>query len=181
MTAIRTSIRTIIVTTRALSYDEIAHELGIEVASARRLVHRKRWAKTRGNDGHAIVQVPAEFFERRDRPSDRPDDEPNDRHNDSPSDSPISDVLTRLAAAQGELVEMARRLGVAEGELEVLRPERERAERLAAEAAAVPALRDTVAALKAALESERGRVGELRAERDRLAARRAWWPWRRAG
>jgi hypothetical protein len=164
------------VTTRALSYDEIADEFGIEVASARRLVHRKRWAKTRGNDGRAIVQVPTEFFER--RPHDSPRDEPDDRHNDSPddspSDSPVSEVLTRLAAAQAELVEMARRLGVAEGELEVLRPERERADRLAVEAAAVPALRDTIAALKTALESERGRVGELRAERDRLAAR-PWW------
>jgi hypothetical protein len=46
--------------------------------------------------------------------------------------------------------------------------------------AVVPALRDTISALKTALETEKGRVAELRAERDRLAARRRWW-WRRAG
>jgi hypothetical protein len=35
-------------------------------------------------------------------------------------------------------------------------------------------LKDTISALKAALAGEKGRVGELRAERDRLAAR-PWW------
>ena len=48
------------------------------------------------------------------------------------------------------------------------------------EAAVAPALRVTVEALKCALGTEQGRVGELRAERDRLA-RWSWWPFRRAG
>jgi hypothetical protein len=57
------------VTTLALSYDEIAGRLGIAVASARRLVHRKKWPKGKGNDGRVIVQVPVEFCEGRDGPA----------------------------------------------------------------------------------------------------------------
>src|SRR6476620_11502627 len=92
MAVIRTSIRTIIVTTAAMTYDEIARTLGIEVASARRLVHRKRWAKTKGNDGRAVVQVPAEALDRRhdsphDRRHDGHDDGHDDRRHDEPSDS----------------------------------------------------------------------------------------------
>ena len=52
-------------TTLALSYDEIARRLGITIASARRLVHRRRWQKTRSNDGRALVQVPVEFLDSR--------------------------------------------------------------------------------------------------------------------
>jgi hypothetical protein len=66
--------------------------------------------------------------------------------------------------------------------------ERERAERLEghlddarrdlviaqAEAATVPALKDTISALKTALEGAKARLAEVRANRDRLAAR-PWW------
>src|SRR4051812_3173994 len=65
MTVFMTVSGTIIMTTLALSYDRIAARLGIAVPSARRLVHRKRWSKGKGNDGRAIVQVPAEFFDGR--------------------------------------------------------------------------------------------------------------------
>jgi hypothetical protein len=44
-----------------------------------------------------------------------------------------------------------------------------------------PALRTTVEILKQALATEKDRNAELRAERDRLAARRSWWPFRRTG
>jgi hypothetical protein len=53
--------------------------------------------------------------------------------------------------------------------------------RIAIEAAYVPALRTTVELLKGALATEKDRNADLRAERDRLAVRRSWWPWRRAG
>jgi len=43
------------------------------------------------------------------------------------------------------------------------------------EAAAVPALRDTIAVLKAALTSEQSRNADLQAEL--AAARRPWWRW----
>src|SRR3954452_3857598 len=112
-------------TTLALSYDQLAARLGIAVPSARRLVHRKRWPKGKGNDGRAIIQVPTEFFEgREDSPKDNQNDGRDDGHDDSPADGPravimtdpaLSDALARLATAQTELVEMARRLGAAEG------------------------------------------------------------------
>ena len=67
-------------------------------------------------------------------------------------DNGISEVLARLTAAQAELVEMARRLGAAEGEVERLRDhlafERERAERLSGEVAGVAGLKATLAALR---------------------------------
>lgn len=136
-------------TTLALTYDAIAARLGITTASARRLVQRKRWPKGKGNDGRAVVQVPAESLERR---SDSPKDSPDGERNDSPSDSPtVSELLSRLEEAH-------QRLGAAE--------------------ALVPVLRETVDLLKAALATEKDRTAELR---DRLSARRSWWPWRRAG
>jgi hypothetical protein len=49
----------------------------------------------------------------------------------------VQNVLARLTVAEAELVEVSRRLGAAGGELEVLRSQRERAERLAVEAATV--------------------------------------------
>ena len=177
-----TVIGTIVVTTLALSYDELAKRLGITIASSRRLVHRRRWMKAKGNDGRALVQIPVEFLDS--RPDDSRSDSPNghhrDSHQDSPDDSPngISEVLARLTAAQAELVEMARRLGAAEGEVERLRDhlafERERAERLSGEVAGVAGLKATLAALRVALETERGWLAEIRTERDRLL-NRSWW------
>jgi hypothetical protein len=87
----------------------------------------------------------------------------------------VQNVLARLSVAQAELVEVSRRLGAAGGELEVLRSQRERAERLAVEAATVLVLREA--------------LSELRAERDHwqllatdlMQRRRRWWSWRRAG
>ena len=138
--------------------------------------------KAKGNDGRALVQIPVEFLDS--RPDDSRSDSPNghhrDSHQDSPDDSPngISEVLARLTAAQAELVEMARRLGAAEGEVERLRDhlafERERAERLSGEVAGVAGLKATLAALRVALETERGWLAEIRTERDRLL-NRSWW------
>src|SRR3954447_22087264 len=48
------------VDTRSLSYDEIADMLGIERESARHLAFRRRWRRTKGNDGKARVEVPLE-------------------------------------------------------------------------------------------------------------------------
>ena len=148
--------RTITMTTLALSYDAIAAKLGIAVPSARRLVHRKKWPKSKGNDGRAVVQVPAEFFDaHHDGPSDKQHDGLTDGQKDDPQDDSkavivtegaLSEVLARLAAAQTELVEMARRLGAAESEAAALRADRDR----------------------------------WAAQTDKLATRRSWWPWRRS-
>src|SRR4051812_16762029 len=43
-----------------LDYDELARIFGIERESARRLGMRKRWARSKGNDGKARVGVPTE-------------------------------------------------------------------------------------------------------------------------
>jgi hypothetical protein len=143
---------TTIMSTLALSYDQIAARLEIAVPSARRLVHRKKWRKGKGNDGRAVVQVPAEFFEGRqdgpsdnhhDRPSVRQQDRQQDGHDDGPkpvlvTDSGLSDAMSRLAAAQAELVEMARRLGAAEGEAAALRADRDRWAGIAEELARKP-------------------------------------------
>ena len=43
-----------------LDYDELGRVFGIERESARRLVMRKRWARSKGNDGKARVGVPLE-------------------------------------------------------------------------------------------------------------------------
>jgi hypothetical protein len=56
--------------------------------------------------------------------------------------------------------------------LETLRPERER---LAAEAATVPVLREALSELKAEREHWQLLATDL------MQRRRRWWPWRRAG
>ena len=94
----------------------------------------------------------------------------------------ISRLETELdALKQAREAERERLESVLETARRNLEEEHARNALLTAEAAAVPALKDTVAALKGALDTEKGRVRELRAERDRLSARRSWWPWRRAG
>lgn len=44
--------------TVALTYDELANRLGIDVQSARRRAQRGRWLRTKGNDGRTRVHVP---------------------------------------------------------------------------------------------------------------------------
>jgi hypothetical protein len=175
------------VTTTALSYDDLAQRLGVTVASARRLVHRRRWQKSRANDGRALVQVPQKFLDRRsdshhDDHDDSHDGTPGDSHPASHQDSPdvshsdtVAAVLARLTVAQAELVELAQRLGAAEDELATLRPERERAERRADEAATVPVLREALSELKAEREHWQLLAMHL------MQRRRRWWSWRRAG
>lgn len=66
--------------TEALTYKELAAKLGIKLASARRLVMRKKWQRVKGNDGETRIMVPLSAL---DRPDDNHDDKPNDSHNDS--------------------------------------------------------------------------------------------------
>jgi hypothetical protein len=172
------------VDTRLVTYAELAETLGIAVDSAKRLARRRRWQKQPGNDGLARVAVPLERLVRPDVPADVSADVPEVVPADIPEDGrgDVGAVIRALEQHNETLKDM---LSKAEAAME---RERERADgasdraRLAeAEAASVPALKDTVAALKTALESEKIRVGELRAERDQLNARRSWWPFRRAG
>jgi hypothetical protein len=142
----------------AMTYEALADRLGITVASARRLALRRRWQKGKGNDGRAIVQVPEEFLQNRtDSPADRREDSPAADAETVPPAAPetvlVTDLLARLATAQGELVEMSRKLGAAESD---------------------------IAALKAQADEARQRAEEIARDRDRwheahVAASRPWW------
>src|SRR3954464_15771799 len=104
--------------TTALTYEELAARTGMSLASARRLVHRRKWRKAKGNDGRAVVQVPDDFL-----------DHHKGKHPDAhgghsaalvePS-AMMSDVMACLVAAQDNLVEMARKLGSADNEIAAL-------------------------------------------------------------
>lgn len=45
-----------------MTYDELATALGITPDSARRLVARKKWSRSPGNDGKARVHVPPDVI-----------------------------------------------------------------------------------------------------------------------
>ena len=147
------------VSTRWLSYRELAAELGIKTASARQLVKRHRWPRQAGNDGHTRIAVPDDVFASRSEPRAEPRVEPAVEPRADPKAEP---------RVEPEVTVPSRHLEWLQREIEALR------ERLAAQ----EGLPLQVAALNAALT-------ELRAERDRwhaaATARRSWWPWRRAG
>jgi hypothetical protein len=69
---IRTVLGTVLMTV-AMTYESLAERLGINVASTRKLVLRRRWARSTGNNGCTVVQVPEEFLQcRDDGPTDSP-------------------------------------------------------------------------------------------------------------
>ncbi len=180
--------------TKLLTYAELGEALGITADSAKRLARRRGWMKQPGNDGRARVSVPVERLVPRDDPADDPEDVREDDPRDAPEDSPgVVVVLERhverlerdLDGTKGELDAAKRALEVALRERD---EERTQGAILRIEAAVAPALRQTVEALKGALDGERNRAADLRAERDRLLreleqqmTRRSWWPFRRAG
>ena len=47
-----------------LSYADLAARLKIAPDSARRLVHRRRWARRSNNEGRTLVAVPRDYLER---------------------------------------------------------------------------------------------------------------------
>jgi len=199
---------TSIMPTTALTYEELAARTGMSLASARRLVHRRKWRKAKGNDGRAVVQVPDDFLEHH---QGKHRDDRDGGHHDVPSGSHnganafanpsamMADIMARLAAAQDDVVGMARKLGAADNEIAALRAQidevrgarddaRVERDRWAAQAeqlvTTVDPLKSTIEVLKAALDAEKGRLSELRDERDRrrtaATVRRSWWPWRRS-
>jgi len=93
----------------------------------------------------------------------------------------LRNIVAKGEAALDRERERAARL---EQDLATVRADRDA---LQADAGAAPGLRTALDALKGALEGERDRARDLRAERDRLLrkleeqTRRSWWPFRRAG
>lgn len=160
-----------------LSYDELAERLGITRESARQLTLRKRWARRKGNDGRARVEVPLDAL-----PA-------------ISSDVPLQDTyrdtdLTRALSRHIERLEQA--IDTAEKAADQFRVERDAArdetraierERDAAQEAR-NIIRAQVEALQAGIEAEknltsveRNRATELKTERDhwREQAQRSWW------
>ena len=152
-------------TTLTLTYDDLAQRLGITAPSVRRMVYRHRWHKTRGNDGRTLVDVPEEYFAKRDSAlmaGPKACHEANHvasheagheashvaHHETSPVAAQLGALVAQLATMRDELAGMAQRLATAEGQAR------------GAEAKAE--------GLQAVLDVERRQVGELRQERDRL-------------
>jgi hypothetical protein len=161
------------------TYAEAAEKLGVSKQAVRQKVIRGRWPRTRGNDGQARVQIPEQPYPVR-TPSVRG-----------------PDVATLQAQIEALRAELARAEECSRGHRTDYERERERADQLLAtlsateaaaergrlaeiEAAAVPALRDTVAALKAALDAEQARNRDLRRARDAGGLFDRAWRWARA-
>lgn len=81
-------------TTKSLTYSELAGLLGVKLDSARRTVQRKRWPKVVGNDGKARILVPIESL-----PSSA----------DNPADNVtvyIRELETRIEGLDGQIAAM---------------------------------------------------------------------------
>jgi hypothetical protein len=155
---------------RWMSYRELADARGISIASAARLVLRRRWPRQPGNDGSTRVAVPLSEIE------------PSARHqtDDGPSSAPVTPpdiypdigrLVSGLEAAVAALTVRAetadRRADQAEARADA---ERARADQTAAARLAAEARADRT---DAALVGERARADALRDRIEALQARLA--------
>lgn len=76
-----------------LTYGELAKRLGIKIDSARRLVRRKHWKRTVGNDGTMRITVPIDALK---------DDKTPDNPTDSPP-LPNPDYEIKIARLEAEV------------------------------------------------------------------------------
>ena len=167
-----------------LSINAAARRLGVTATAIRNRIKRRTLdARPNGNFGKLVrvpLTVPVTVIP-------TPEDRVRVTVPLAPEESvPLTVTLTVLS---DHITSLKAALAKAEGEIEQLRPERERADRLEVEVAVIPglqeaneALKETIEALKVALETEQSRLAEIRAERDRLlsrSVRRRWW-WRRS-
>lgn len=155
--------------TRWLTYDDMAEALNITPDSARRLATRHRWPRRPGNDGRALVAVPAERLERPHEP--RADAAPDDGA-DAPPEAG-RDARALIHFLERRVGELADDLGHARRIAEEARAEAREA-RTAAEALRVQA--GQVDVLTALVAAERAHLSEVRVDRDRLMALMAGRP-----
>ena len=149
--------------TRWLTYDDMAERLGITADSARRLATRHKWPRRPGNDGRALVAVPAE---RLDRPHDpRPDAGADDGLDDGHDVG--RDARALIGYLERRVGELAEELAQSRRVAEDARAEARDA-RLAADALRVQAGQADV--LSALVAAERSHLAEVRSERERLVA-----------
>ncbi len=140
---------------RSLTYAELAEALRITPESANRLARRKRWPRTKGNDGRVRVTVPELALVRPDSPPDSP--------GVSPPDNPVHALQAQIARLEGELA----------GARETLGEARARADAAEARSAELSAdLAAERAKTEKAIEAFAGLADRL----DALAnQRRSWW------
>src|SRR3954464_14390961 len=84
--------------TRSLTYAEMASVMGITLASAKNLTRRKRWPRTRTNEGLVRVLVPLDYLEENDSREGR-----DEGHHASPRDGLAEgrqDALGAIAALE---------------------------------------------------------------------------------
>jgi predicted nucleic acid-binding Zn-ribbon protein len=100
----------------------LAHRAGISLLSARRITHRHKWRKIRGNDGRTLVHVPIEYLEKRDADSQKPVASTVTSTADTTvtptvtSTVDMTEIVSRLDRLQAEMIEMAKKLGASEAE-----------------------------------------------------------------
>jgi prefoldin subunit 5 len=168
-----------------LGYEELASRARISVQSARRIARRHRWRKVRGNDGRTLVHVPLEYLDRRNADNDADSydpvlpDVPSDVRADVPAPVPLTvretEILARLDRTQGELVEMAGKLGASDALVAELRADRDawraQAERLVAVGSELQAVREDRERLVADLDATRERMARVEHDRDQALER----------
>ena len=115
----------------AMTYEALASRLGIAIPSARRLVLRKRWRKTTGNDGRAIVHVPEDFLSGR-LIDDPPTVPPIDPEAVVPIDPETAVLQAKVTMLLERIAELRTEIDRERGERH---RERERSDRLARELA----------------------------------------------
>ena len=98
---------------RSLTYAELAKVLKIKPESATRLAIRKRWPRTKGNDGKVRVTVPEDALLRPDNHPDSHPDSPPDSHPDGRPDNPVHALQAQVARLEGELAGTRETLGEA--------------------------------------------------------------------
>jgi hypothetical protein len=143
---------------RFLTYDEIASAFGINRESARQLVARKRWARRKGNDGKARIEVPSDALE-----ATRTDPDPPHHPADDTGADPLHDPLHPLQNT-GVIAVLSRQIERLEADLIA---SKEELVLVKAERDAECAIAAQVNVLKAQLEAEQRRGAELREERQR--------------
>jgi hypothetical protein len=178
--------------TKALTYAELAEARGITIAATKTLVWRKRWPRTRGNDGLTRVQVPEEEIGKpsQESPHEPSHEPPQESAQESPHESPSS--LAAIAALERHVTRLEALLEAREKALVEAREEARAVAGLKAfletsESALAKARSEVAEAREKALVEAimgaglRASLDALRAERDRLLTRehlreqRRWW------
>jgi len=164
--------------TRMMTYGEFADAIGRSLPAGRSICLRKGWKRVIGNDGKTRVAVPVEALTKPPRKHTLPEAQPEAL----PAAPPEAHPEAPEVRADARVL-----LALLEAHVSELRGELKDARVLIADLSAKAGRVDVMAAL---LQSERERLAEVRAERDRLLdrltaapaapARRAWWPVRRS-